>query len=441
MPVRAREVVIYWMQQSQREEDNHALEYAAALANSLDKPLIVFFFLTDRFPEANLRHYAFMLEGLTETAQALQRRGIGFIVGIAEPDQGIVKASRRACAVVTDRGYLRLQREWRASAARRIDCRLIEVETDVVVPVETASAKAEYSAGTFRARIQRHVAGFLKAAPRVILRRTLLRPARGVGGTRGIVGLLGELPVDRSVLPVPGTRGGTAAARKVLERFVIDGLDRYGASRNDPGHGSSSGLGPYLHFGQISPRWIARRVMASRSPGAPAFLEQLIVRRELSANFVHYERDYDSIACLPQWAQRTIQRHARDRRPYRYTDEELEQGLTHDPYWNAAQKEMVLTGRMHGYMRMYWGKKILEWSGRPERGYETALRLNNKYELDGRDPNAFAGVAWCFGKHDRPWAERPIYGMVRYMNAAGLERKFDMAAYLDRVRALEAERR
>jgi len=202
-----------------------------------------------------------------------------------------------------------------------------------------------------------------------------------------------------------------------------------------------SHMSPYLHFGQISPLYIA--LQARRAREAPveareAFLEELIVRRELSMNFVYRNPKYDRYAALPAWARRSLARHARDARPYRYGPKRLENARTHDPFWNAAQREMTITGKMHNTMRMYWGKKIIEWSASPEEAFRRALYLNNKYELDGRDPNSFAGVAWCFGKHDRPWTERPVFGYVRYMNDRGLRRKYDMDAYLRKIASLEA---
>jgi deoxyribodipyrimidine photo-lyase len=192
-------------------------------------------------------------------------------------------------------------------------------------------------------------------------------------------------------------------------------------------------MSPYLHFGQISPLFIALKVKETRSPGVEAFLEELIVRRELSMNFVFYNEKYDSFEGLPEWAKKALKTHQRDKRQYLYSLEEFENAKTHDPYWNAAQREMVVKGKMHGYMRMYWGKKILEWAKTPEEAFRTALYLNNKYELDGRDPNGFTGVAWCFGKHDRPWGERPIFGNVRYMNDKGLKRKFDADEYVKMI--------
>jgi deoxyribodipyrimidine photo-lyase len=195
----------------------------------------------------------------------------------------------------------------------------------------------------------------------------------------------------------------------------------------------TSGLSPYLHFGQISPLFVALEVKKSGKKGKEDFLEELIVRRELAVNFVHYNSAYDSFNCLPQWAKATLHAHLEDKREYAYSLKDLENAKTHDPYWNAAQEEMRISGKMHGYMRMYWGKKILEWTRSPEEAFRRALYLNNKYNIDGRDPNGFAGVAWCFGKHDRPWKERQIFGKVRYMSSHGLERKFEIEKYVRKI--------
>jgi deoxyribodipyrimidine photo-lyase len=229
------------------------------------------------------------------------------------------------------------------------------------------------------------------------------------------------------------------AAQELLMGFIRENLDRYPAYRNDPVAGVLSCMSPYLHFGQISPLSIALNILETKSPSAGTYLEELIVRRELSMNFVHYNPLYDEFSGLPDWARKTLLSHSGDLREYTYRFSEFESARTHDPFWNAAQREMVLTGKMHGYMRMYWGKKILEWSETPEEAYRTALALNNRYELDGRDPNGYAGIAWCFGKHDRAWQERPVFGKIRYMNAAGLNRKFDAARYVARIEALGHE--
>ena len=433
---RGRDFVLYWMQASQRARANHALEYAADRANKLGKPLVVLFGLAADFPGANARHYLFMLEGLEETQKDLETRGVRMVVRRGEPGRLAAELGRRASLVVVDRGYLKIEREWRAEAARALDCPLIEVESDVIVPAETASPKEEYSAATFRPKVLRHLERFLVPLRPRRLKKDSLSSGLAAIDLREPAKVLAGLGVDRSV--GPGVfRGGAARARWLLRDLVENKLDDYPEARNDPGLDGQSNLSPYLHFGQVSPLEIALEVRKRSGPGAAAFLEELIVRRELSVNFVRYNLRYDQYGALPAWSRAALDKHRKVPREYVYAYAQLDGARTHDPYWNAAQKEMALTGKMHGYMRMYWGKKILEWSESPEEAFRTALRLNDTYELDGRDPNGYAGVAWCFGKHDRPWGERPIFGTVRYMNAAGLRRKFDADAYVRKIDTFE----
>jgi deoxyribodipyrimidine photo-lyase len=435
--------VLYWMQASQRVECNHALQYAVGEANALKLPVVAVFGLTDRFPEANLRHYAFMLEGIEEVCKGLERRGIRFALLHRSPEVAAVGLAEEAALVVTDRGYLRIQKQWRNHVAKNAPCAVVQVESDVVVPVEAASPKEEYTAGIFRPKLQRVLEGYLVPLKERAVRKDSLSFRLDADAEGDLTALLKKMNIDRTVTPARDIRGGTARANALLEEFIANKLRLYDESRNDPGLDVSSHLSPYLHFGQISPLAVALRVSAERSaPSAArrAFLEELIVRRELSMNFVHYNARYDEYDSLPDWAKKTLAGHSKDRREYLYEPVQWERAETHDPYWNAAQREMVLTGRMHNYMRMYWGKKILEWSRNPAEAFRTALRLNNRYELDGRDPNGFAGVAWCFGKHDRAWPERKVFGKVRYMNDAGLKRKFDMDAYLKKVALLEENR-
>jgi deoxyribodipyrimidine photo-lyase len=434
--IRSGRYVLYWMQASQRVEYNHALEYALIESKKLRKPLLVFFGITENFPEANERHYRFMLEGLREVKSSLGRRGIEMTIRHESPELGAVDLSKEASLVVTDEGYLRIQRSWRAYVAEHTEARLVQVESDVVVPVETASSKEEYSAATLRPRIRRFLQKFLAPMKRSFLKRSSLGIHAESFDVENVDKALSRLHIDRSVKPAAGFRGGTEEAKRHLETFLTRKLKHYEELRNDPTQDVLSNMSPYLHFGQISPLYIALRVLNSGCTGKEAFLEELIVRRELSMNFTHYNQNYDEYECLPSWAKETLRRHQRDKREYVYTSNEFEKAGTHDPYWNAAQREMILTGKMHSYMRMYWGKKILEWTETPEDAYRIALHLNNKYELDGRDPNGFAGVAWCFGKHDRPWAERPIFGKIRYMNAKGLTRKFDAPKYVEKVETL-----
>ncbi len=423
--------VLYWMQASQRTDYNHALEYAVLKANELHQPLVVFFGITDHFPQGSQRHYTFMLEGLREVRLSLEKRGIQIVIQHASPEQGVVQFAKGASFVVVDRGYLKIQRAWREYAAGRMDCPLVQVESDVIVPIEETSPKEEYTAATIRSKIHKKLDHFLCPLKEVDPDMDSLSLDFDSFDIDDVEEAVSRLHIDRSVKKVSCYRGGAGEAKKHLRLFLRDKLDRFPEMRNDPTVDFLSHMSPYLHFGQISPLSIALTVSQTQGLSKEAYLEELIVRRELSMNFVFYNGQYDSFeGAIPQWAQKTLKAHQKDKRPYLYALEELETGKTHDPYWNAAQKEMVFTGKMHGYMRMYWGKKILEWSKTPDEAFRAALYLNNKYELDGRDPSGFTGVAWCFGKHDRPWKEREIFGNVRYMNEGGLKRKFDADEYV-----------
>jgi deoxyribodipyrimidine photo-lyase len=422
--------VLYWMQASQRAEYNHALEYAILKSNELRQPIIVFFGITDHFPEANERHYTFMLEGLKEVKQSLEKRGIQIVILHKSPERGAVQLASRASLTVVDRGYLRIQRDWRDYVAKRIDCPFIQVESDVIVPVEETSPKEEYAAATIRSKIHKKLSHFLvpfKQSDPAVESLSLDFDSFDI---KDIGKAVSKLRINRSVKKVNSFQGGTKEALKHLEVFLEGKLNRFPELRNDPTLDYLSHMSPYLHFGQISSLFIALKALETKSPGTEAFLEELIVRRELSMNFVFYNEKYDSFDGIPEWAKKTLKAHQKDKHLYTYTLEEMDAAQTHDHYWNAAQREMAVKGKMHGYMRMYWGKKIIEWSKTPEEAFRVALYLNNKYELDGRDPNGFTGVAWCFGKHDRPWGERPIFGNVRYMNDKGLKRKFDADEYV-----------
>lgn len=416
--------VLYWMQQSQRTRWNHALEFAVEQANALKLPLRVLFGLMHDYPEANERHYAFMLDGLADVAQGLRERGISFEIKLGSPAKVAIAGSKDASLVVCDRGYLRHQKAWRDEVAAECKCRVVQVESDVVIPVEVVSDHAEFAARTIRPKIHKHLKRFLKPLkPRVVVHRESGKPFV-------VEALLKKLKIDRSV-PRAHLKGGKVEAHRLLASFVQQKLKSYDEDRNEPAGEGTSLMSPYLHFGQISPLQIALATGDSE-----AYVEELIVRRELSMNFIHFNPKYDSYGALPAWAKRTLEKHASDKRETVYTLSQLEHGQTGDRYWNAAQLEMVRSGFMHNYMRMYWGKKILEWTKSPKKAYEIAMYLNNKYELDGRDANSYAGVGWIFGLHDRPWTERPIFGQVRYMNAAGLERKFDIEKYVEKVNAL-----
>jgi len=445
--------VLYWMQQSQRADGNHALEYAVQRANALALPLRVGFGLTDEYPEAAERHYRFMLEGLRQTARALAARGIPLVARFGPPDAIALQLAAGAAELICDRGYLRHQRRWREAVAAAAPCPVTQVEADVVVPIAVASGKAEWAARTFRPRVNARLGEFL-----IALRPTPLARSGGAADARGLAlddvdRLLARMRLDRGVPPVSHLfRGGTDQARARLRSFVAGPLRRYRAARQRPEEAVVSHLAMYLHFGQISPIDVAlaardvalaaRRAARAGRENVAAFAEELIVRRELAANFVTHNDAYDTFRAVPAWARATLRAHASDPRRPRYARAELERAATADPYWNAAMREMRYTGYLHNQMRMYWGKKILEWTSDPGDAHAIALALNNRYLLDGRDPASYANVAWIFGLHDRPWPERPIYGTVRSMAAAGLRRKSDIDAYVTRVdRAVSEARR
>jgi deoxyribodipyrimidine photo-lyase len=427
--IRKGDYVVYWMQAAQRVEYNQALEYAILTANSRSLPLIVYFGLTANFPEANARHYYFMLEGLQEVKAALKSRGIAMVIRSESPVEGMINIAKKAAVVIVDRGYLRIQREWRERAAERLECALIQVESEVIVPVEEASIKEEFSAATMRPKITAKLARYLRPLEEQAVKTKLSSPILDSSEIGDIGKTLSGLKIDGSVPKTEAFRGGTSQAKDRLNEFLDNKLEKYAEKRNDPNWDATSNLSPYLHFGQISPLYIALKVLDRGSTYSQVFLEELVIRRELAVNYTYYNPHYDAFEGIPEWCKKTLLQHSNDRREYLYNLADFEKATTHDKYWNAAQNEMRLTGKMHGYMRMYWGKKIIEWSRTPQEAFAIALKLNNKFELDGRDPNGFTGIGWCFGKHDRPWSERAIFGNIRYMNAAGLKRKFNADQY------------
>ncbi len=338
--IEGRDYVIYWMQQSQRAEYNHALEFAIEKANELELPLIVYFGITDKFPEANLRHYRFMLEGLSETGEALEKRGINLIIRIEKPHEGIVRLNKKASCVIFDMGYLNIQRKWREYAANNIDCCVYQIESDIVVPVETASQKEEYAARTLRPKILKLMDEYLislhERNPK-INSTEIDDPNLYSEDFSNIETLLDKLDIDRSVKPVAKYKGGLSEAKVYLRKFIDEKLASYDKKSNDPTLDYISNLSPYLHFGQISPVFIANAVKMSEQNGE-AFIEQLVIRRELAINFCHYNHNYDSLEhFLYKWAKDTLKFHSADKREYIYTTEEFENARTHDQYWNAAQ--------------------------------------------------------------------------------------------------------
>ncbi|MBM4264641.1 MAG: deoxyribodipyrimidine photolyase [Deltaproteobacteria bacterium] len=432
--------VLYWMQRAQRSFDNAALNCAIDAANALGKPAVVFFRLRADAHHANLRHYQFMLAGIADIVAGLRKRRVGFVLS-RDPDHDIYKfcALAKPCLVISEENPLRSAEAGRRHAAGKMTVPFWTVDADVIVPTRLLG-KEHYAARTIRPKIHALLPQFLKPLSNPSARQRWI-PHQGVESIDPLTVSLDGMTIDRSVSAAAGLAGGESQAKKTLERFLQRRLKGYATQRNHPDIDGTSQLSPYLHFGQIGPHHVALAVREAKAPEIDrrAFLEEFIVRRELAVNFVRFNPKYDSFDASEPWADRTLRQHASDARQYVYSEKQLENAETHDPLWNAAQKQMVLTGWMHGYLRMYWAKKILEWSPSPAQAFEIAVRLNDRYELDGRDPNGYAGIAWAIvGKHDRAWGpERQVYGKIRYMSYASTSRKFDSKAYIARIAAHE----
>jgi deoxyribodipyrimidine photo-lyase len=421
------------MSRDQRVADNWALVYSQELARVRRVPLAVVFTLAPGFLGATLRQYDFMIRGLEQVERALAGYHIPFFLLTGPPDTSMPSfvAGHTIGTLVTDFSPLRIHRRWKTAVRKHLSIPFYEVDAHNVVPCWIASEKREYAAATFRPKIQRLLPTFLVQIPEVTKHPVAWKQKRRTDWKRVREGL----KADPAVPPVWWLQPGEEAAHRILRQFVDRKLETYGTRRNDPVKPAQSNLSPYLHFGQIAPQRVALALTGLRRHGAAraAYLEELIVRRELSDNFCEYSPSYDSVGSFPDWAKVSLDRHRGDTREYLYTRLQFERARTHDPLWNAAQTEMVVTGKMHGYLRMYWAKKILEWSATPEDALRTATYLNDKYQLDGRDPNGYTGIAWSIGGvHDRAWGERKVFGKVRYMSYEGCKRKFDVEAYITR---------
>jgi deoxyribodipyrimidine photo-lyase len=435
-PRRPARSVVYWMQRSIRLIDNPALDVAIQAANLIDLPVVIFFSVIPNYPNANLRHYHFLAQGLRDVAQGAAERGVGWVVR-RHPDNSLEAFLEEAGAamLIGDENPCREPERWRKVLARRLKIPFWTVDADVVVPSRVFD-RSYVLLHHFRPHLKAEIPKYLVAAPPI-------RPHRGWKPRKAMPGFAldgditeGLTKLDRSVKPVDTFTGGTHAALKRLREFVREDLKDYEDKRNHPEARGTSRLSPYLHFGNIGPLTIALAVndavSQSLAPQSAAekFLDELIGWRELAVLFVRHEPNYDNWECAAPWARKTLVEHAGDTR-HRYTFEQLDRGETADDLWNAAQRQMTETGWMHNYMRMYWGKKILEWAPDPARAFEWAVTLNDRYQLDGRDPNGYAGIAWAIvGRHDRPWFDKPVFGLVRPMSGASLRKKFDADAYI-----------
>ena len=435
--------VVYWMQHAQRGVDNPALDTAIRLGNILGKPVVVFFAPVPFYPNANLRHFHFLAGGVPDIASDLSKRGVGLVFR-PYPEHSLLRfcAEVRPCIVIGDEDPLREPEDWRRQAAGLLRVPLWTVDANVIAPTRLLE-REQFAARTIRPRIHKLLPGFLvrSKAPSA---KIPWRPHARLRSSPMNDSFLHRWSLDHAISPAPHWKAGSSEALRALSEFVRNGLLHYPDHHNHPEFNGTSCLSPYLHFGQLSPLRVALAVKNSPAPARAkqAFLEQLIVRRELAINFVRFNPAYDSVECLEPWAKRSLAEHDKDKREVIYSDRQLENAETHDPLWNAAQKQMVLSGWMHNYLRMYWAKKILEWSPSVAVAYQRAVWLNDRYELDGRDPNGYAGIAWAIvGKHDRAWSERPVYGKIRYMSYASTSRKFDSKKYIAQVEQLEKGKR
>jgi len=426
--------VVYWMSRDQRSKDNWALLYAQEIAWKKKQPLIVVFCLQSKFLNALHRAFNFMLEGLKLLEKSLNELNISFIVLVGAPEV-ILKQfieDHQIGVLITDFSPLRLKRMWIERLMKGVKVTFCEVDTHNIIPCWISSNKKEYAAYTLRSKIRKLLPEFLKDFP-------TLKPHPYFWNDNDFDNKWAKLKncvnVEESNHQLDWIKPGEDEARKVLDTFITQKLKNYVRDCNDPNKDGVSNLSPYLHFGQIASQRIVLEAIKIKNLAnlKGTFYDEIIVRKELADNFCYYCQDFDNMKCFHPWALQTLNKHRSDEREYVYSIKDFERLQTHDELWNAAQMQMVKTGKMHGYLRMYWAKKILEWTENPEEAMKIAIYLNDKYELDGRDPNGYAGIAWSIGGvHDRAWTERKIFGKIRFMSFNGMKRKFNVKEYIEK---------
>ena len=437
--------VLYWMQMYKRTSHNHALTFAIRKANELKLPLVVYEGLKYYYPWASDRLHTFILEGVEQKKMEFERLGIRYIFYLQKdedsPKQTIARLTKEAACIVTDDFPCFIIPEHNRRIAELSCVPVYLVDSNGIIPM-CKFDKEEYAAYTIRPKIKKLLPNYLKpfAEDSVEIDGSELEvdcPDTTVT-SENIPTLVAECDIDHSVKSSPIYHGGTSNGRQRLKKFIDEILPGYETTRNKPDMDGSSRLSSYLHFGFLSPLEIALAVQNSEAPESAkaAYLEELVVRRELSFNFTRQNPKYDSLESLPAWVHQTMRKHIDDERSVTYSLEQLEAAETHDELWNASQREMVATGEMHNYVRMLWGKNVIAWTRSYEEAFAILEHLNNKYCLDGRDPNSYAGILWCFGKHDRPWMERPVFGTIRYMTSASTGRKFDSRKYIEWTKSL-----
>ena len=441
VPRKDAKCVVYWMQRAMRISDNPAVDIAVDVANVLGLPVVIYFQVIPNYPNANLRHYHFMQHGLRDAAADAAERGVGFVVRRTPAKLEEFLEEVRAAILIGDENPCREPERWRTVLAGRLRIPFWTVDADVVGP-SLVFGRSFVLLHHFRPKLKAELPKFLIALenPRPRVEWKHGKKVESFLLTEDITA--GFTKLDRSVGPVDTFTGGTHAALKRLGEFIKHDLAAYDEQRNHPETNGTSRLSPYLHFGNIGPLTIALAVQEAMRKGMVAaatgerFLEQVIGWRELAILFVRNEPNYDNWECAAPWARKTLIEHAGDPRPHRYSLKQLECADTYDDLWNSAQRQMVTMGWMHNYMRMYWAKKILEWAPDPATAFDWAVTLNDRYELDGRDPNGYAGIAWAIvGKLDRPWFNRPVFGLVRPMTGKSLAKKFDAKLYISQHRA------
>lgn len=432
--------VMYWMWRDKRVQDNWALLYAQRIALELNVPLHVAVCVPPQLGEMTIRHYTFMLEGLKEVATECSELNIGFHLLAGHPPDLLTPSflsSHDIGLVVADFSPLREHLAWLDKVTKSLEPKSIslhQVDAHNIVPIWVTSEKQEYAARTIRPKVTKNLPEFLTQFPPVIEHPVDIK---GKVGKANFEAVYNSLEVDTKgwgVEPVGNFPPGTNAGLKNLKEFVDKRIKAYGGQRNDPNVAALSNMSPWVNMGQVSMQRAVLYVKKhgkSYSDSVASFVEEAVVRRELSDNFCYYNKNYDSVKGATDWAQKTLNDHKQDKREYLYTRQQLEEGKTHDDLWNAAQLQLVKEGKLHGFLRMYWAKKVLEWTESPEVALKEALRLNDRYALDGNDPNGFVGVMWSIcGIHDQGWAERAVFGKIRFMNYAGCKRKFDINKFI-----------
>jgi deoxyribodipyrimidine photo-lyase len=435
-PRKEGKCVVYWMQRAMRIVDNPALDIAIEAANLLALPVVIYFQVIPNYPNANLRHYHFLQQALRDVAEDAAARDLTFIVRRSPSKIETFLDEVGAALLIGDENPCREPERWRTVLAKKLRLPYWTIDADVVVPSRVFN-RSFVLLHHFRPHLKAELPKFL-VAPTSTEPLHAFKPRKALAAISLADDITASFTkLDRSIGSVDSFTGGTHSALARLKEFVTHELANYEETRNHPETNGTSRLSPYLHYGNIGPLTIAhainKAVAAGKASSAPAdrYLEQLIGWRELAILFVRHEPNYDNWDCAAPWARKTLIEHAGDPRPHRYSLKQLERAETADDLWNAAQRQMVSTGWMHNYMRMYWAKKILEWAPDPARAFDWAVLLNDRYQLDGRDPNGYAGIAWAIvGKLDRPWFNRPIFGLVRPMTGASISRKFDAQAYI-----------